>query len=322
MLRSYYGWLVAATLVVAPAAAHASTLFAPVPDVRTTLVLRLFGEVSDAHASPLTIGTIVAESPLREAAFVVHIDSNAAPAHQAVAVVAQEAVQPASRLAFVPASPSVEPTRLQRTVAREPNRVTFGTTMAVTAAYEAIPPSLFSSDTNASTYLFPSAPTRAIPGLLSSSALDDGSSAGAALDRSVQVPVALRVGNLRLLAAFNAGLGSVQSSGIDNTMPDFVPSYAGVSRSTLGADLAVPVAPRLLLGVGYNTERLVTGYGMPTGLDGLDARNDTYSGNVTFLFPRLSSALSLSAQQYRYQDNVMPAEFTQLREDLNLTVKF
>ena len=48
-----------------------------------------------------------------------------------------------------------------------------------------------------------------------------------------------------------------------------------------------------------------------------------YGGKLTFAIPHSSSSLSISACQYRYQDNIAPANtFHQTREDVNFTVKF
>ena len=316
-MRRLIGWLFGAVFAFAPAVAYAySPLFGSPVDVRTTLMLRLFGEFTDARTSFATVSA-QSESPLRDAAFVVSIrerDSAAVPARHVVArsiatITSPAYVAPAMSFFTRSVQPAAEP------------RSRAAVSVALASAYEAAPPSLFESDSNTDAFSFTGGPVSApaTNGFLSAL---DASSTDTTLDQSVQVPLALRVGNLRLIAGFDAGLSSTPGSGIDNTLPDFVPAYAGVSRSSLGANLAVPVAPRLLLGMGYNTERLVAGYGVPSTLGGLDARNDTYTGNLTFLFPRLGSALSLSAQQYRYQDNVIPAEYTQLREDLNLTVKF
>ncbi|MHB8432107.1 MAG: hypothetical protein ACYC8W_03225 [Candidatus Tyrphobacter sp.] len=317
-MRRLIGSLVIATLVVAPAFARASTLFSATPDLRATLLMRVFGETSDARAR-LGISNLDArsESPLRAAAFVVSITNAAQTAVdvpvRAPAVVAHFPAAPAQALTYVVSRPPQ---------AHPGVSIHVPVSAPVTSAYEALPPALFASDERSGAFSFPSVSTSSVPSFVTQSALEGTSAPGSGLAQNVQIPVSLRVGNLRVLAGFNAAFGTTPSSGINNTLPVFVPSYSGVSRSSVGAAFAVPVAPRLLLGFGYNTERLITGYGVPATVEGLDARNDTYSGNITFLFPRLSSALSFSAQQYRYQDNLLPAEFTQLRENLNLTVKF
>ena len=55
----------------------------------------------------------------------------------------------------------------------------------------------------------------------------------------------------------------------------------------------------------------------------MDARKDTYLGNVTYQLPYSSSAITLSARQYRYQDSLtQDFNLNQTRADLNFTVKF
>ncbi len=314
-MRRYVGWFFAAVLIAVPVTATAARLPAA-PNVPRLLMLRLFGEVSDAQ-TPLTFAGWHAgfDSPLRQAAFVVRIDTassccegRATPMRSVT--IARLALPSRTAFAAAPAPPRVAAPAFVGASAE-----------SVTSSYEPAAPAFLSGGIGSDAFSFMRAPRPTVPAFVVQSALQSGGDAVPNLGSSVQLPVALRVGNLRLIAGFDAGLATT-ASGIDDTLPVFIPPYAAVNRSSLGAHIAVPIAPRLLVGLGYNTERLVTGYGMPSTLAGLDARNDTYSGNLTFLFPRLSSALSLSAQQYRYQDNLVPAEFTQLREDLNLTVKF
>ncbi len=104
--------------------------------------------------------------------------------------------------------------------------------------------------------------------------------------------------------------------------PILIPAYADVSKRTLSTGIAVPVTRSLTLGMQYDTEHLQGGYGTP-GLANLDANNNTYGAKLTFALPHSASAISLSAKQYRYQDNLIPTNaFTQTRADLNFTVKF
>ncbi|HUZ50453.1 MAG TPA: hypothetical protein VMW12_12075 [Candidatus Dormibacteraeota bacterium] len=104
--------------------------------------------------------------------------------------------------------------------------------------------------------------------------------------------------------------------------PVLIPAYADVSKRTLSTGIAVPVTRSLTLGMQYDTEHLQGGYGVP-GLSNLDANNNTYGAKLTFALPHSASAISLSAKQYRYQDNLIPTNaFTQTRADLNFTVKF
>jgi hypothetical protein len=100
-----------------------------------------------------------------------------------------------------------------------------------------------------------------------------------------------------------------------------IPNYADVTSRGLNAGLAVPVNERLTVGVGYGTQRLTGSYGT-SFVPNLDANNYSYLGNITFSLPRLSSAITLSARQNRYQDNLTPFTLQQTRADLNFTVKF
>lgn len=106
-------------------------------------------------------------------------------------------------------------------------------------------------------------------------------------------------------------------------VPVLVPAYADVTKRTISTGVAVPLSRRLTLGVQYDTQHLLGGYGAP-GLSNLDARNAIYGGNVTFALPHSAgAAITFSAKQYRYQDNLIPSNtFTQTREDVNFTVKF
>jgi len=105
-------------------------------------------------------------------------------------------------------------------------------------------------------------------------------------------------------------------------LPVLVPAYADVSKRTLSAGLDVPVTHGLTLNVQYDTQHLLGGYGAP-GLMNLDAHNDVYGGKLTLAIPRTNGALSLSAKQYRYQDNIVPTNaYTQTTAGVNFTVKF
>ncbi len=123
----------------------------------------------------------------------------------------------------------------------------------------------------------------------------------------------------RFNASNFAGTSTIGLAG--ETLPVFVPAYADVSKHTLSAGLAVPLSRRLTASVRYDTQHLLGGYGVP-GLNNLDARNDIYDARVTFQLPRSASALSLSAKQYHYTDNLSPSSFTQTSANLDFTVKF
>lgn len=102
-------------------------------------------------------------------------------------------------------------------------------------------------------------------------------------------------------------------------------SYFGLTdvvSHAVGAKLAVPVTPRVTIGLQYDRAHYQGDYGTAL-LAGFDARKDTYLGNVTYQLPNTSSAITLSARQYRYQDAFAPNfNLTQTRADLNFTVKF
>ncbi len=106
----------------------------------------------------------------------------------------------------------------------------------------------------------------------------------------------------------------------DGNLPVLVPAYADVSKHTVAAGVGVPVTKNVTLNVQAETQHLMGGYGAP-GLSNLDARNNVYGGKVTFQLPHAAS-VSLSAKQYRYQDNLTPTTFTQTSANLNFTVKF
>lgn len=110
--------------------------------------------------------------------------------------------------------------------------------------------------------------------------------------------------------------------GATDTLPAFVPSYADVSKRTLSAGLTVPISQRLTGSFQIDSQHLLGGYGMP-GLGNLDANNTVYGARVTFQLPKSASAISLSAQQLHYQDNLIPTNaFVQTSANVDFTVKF
>lgn len=102
----------------------------------------------------------------------------------------------------------------------------------------------------------------------------------------------------------------------------YYPGLTDVVRHGVNARVAVPVSRAVTIGLQYDRSHYQGNYGdllMP----GLDARKDTYLGNVTYQLPNSSSLLTLSARQYRYQDSAAPNfNLTQTRADLSFTVKF
>jgi hypothetical protein len=102
----------------------------------------------------------------------------------------------------------------------------------------------------------------------------------------------------------------------------YYPGLSDVVRHGLNAGVAVPISPALTVGLQYNRAHYQGDY---TALlaPGMDARKDTYLGNVTYQLPNSSSLITLSARQYRYQDTLAPNfNLTQTRADLSFTVKF
>ena len=105
--------------------------------------------------------------------------------------------------------------------------------------------------------------------------------------------------------------------------PLAIENYANLSRTSIGAGLAVPLVRGLTLNLNYDMGHLFGGYGLP-GLTNLDAVNDSYGGRLTFDIPGSSSkSLSISAYQDRFSGAGVPlGGSTQLRGDVNFTVKF
>lgn len=300
------GFFAVAVFLLAQGCALAQPALPAPPSLATALVLRIFGEVAEPAA--LTLRDADDESPLHMAAFRVSLT----PAF----TVPQRRLAPV-RLA-VPSAPTpiAEESPLSFSVANAGSVLT-RPSRRVAAEYQ--PEPQFSSPVASSAFSFPIAQTETA---FSLGAQTDGF-APADAATNAQPPVTMRVGNVRLQARFGAASGlSPASAESEEILPAFIAPYTSVSRASLDAAVAVPVAPRVLLGFGYNTERLLGGYQVP-GLDAYDARNDVYSGRLTFLIPRFSTSLSLSAEQYRYQDNLLQSDaYNELRESLNLTVKF
>jgi hypothetical protein len=276
--------------------------------------MRIFGE--DAVSAPLGIRNAADESPLHGAAFRVSLATlpeEVPPEHAAPATAPEQVA-----LADLPQIPTPVASNPRLPMTHAFQRAPIVT--HVTAEYQ--PATIATTGTAESAFSFPIRPT-------TESSFGFAAQSGTLVEPGVlsssgeQLPVTMRVGNLRLQAHFGAAsqIGAADTES-DEILPAFIAPYTSVNRASLDAAVAVSVAPRLLVGVGYDTEHLLAGYQAP-GVDALDARNDTYTGKVTFLIPRFSSALSLSAEQYRYQDNLLQSDaYTQLRESLNLTVKF
>jgi hypothetical protein len=298
----FIGSLVAAAVLAAPSIVIAQPAWPAPPSIAAILVASIFGETSSPS---LALRTSSDEKPLREIAFQV----SPLPKQQIVAA-------PIIHVAALPLG-SMLPAHPSNILSIDTHRASFPRFKSrvprsfVTAEYQPEPlvQNGETGDTGvASLFELPQRTS------LFDFALQNGAS---------PAPLTMRVGKFQLQADIGADATlSAADSNADEFLPPFVAPFESVNRSGLNASLSVPVAPRLLLGFGYDTEELLGGYQSP-GITGLDAQNNTYSGRLTFLLPRFSSALSLSAQQYRYQDNVFPSDaYTQLRESLNLTIQF
>lgn len=102
----------------------------------------------------------------------------------------------------------------------------------------------------------------------------------------------------------------------------YYPGLTDIVRHGLNASVAVPVSSKITIGLQYDRAHYQGNYGA-LFTQGLDARKDTYLGNVTYQLPNSSSLLTLSARQYRYQDSFAPNfNLTETRADLSFTVKF
>ena len=102
----------------------------------------------------------------------------------------------------------------------------------------------------------------------------------------------------------------------------FVPAYADVSAHTLSTGVTVPVTRSLTANLQFDTQHLLGTYGQP-GMSNLDANNTIYGAQLTYKIPRWSSAISFSASQYHFQDNLVPSNaLTQTNANVNFTIKF
>ncbi len=305
------GLLLAATLS-ASASAYAQAWLPPAPSLGGLLIARIFGEIPLPRS--LVLRDASDESPLHTAAFRVSFATLPQMQPQTHPVTRT----PAALVAYakIPQLPSSRD-GAGRTITRTASRQT--APVPVTAEYQ--PETIVPTASASGAFSFPIGQDSAPLGF--STQETDFGEFSALASGSAQLPLSMRVGNVRLQARFGAASQLAPASAESGEiLPAFIAPYTSVNRNVLGAAFALPVAPRLLLGFGYDTEHVLGGYQMP-GYDSLDARNDTYSGKLTFLIPRFSSSLSLSAEQYRYQDNLLQSDaYTQLRESLNLTVKF
>jgi hypothetical protein len=359
-VRRVVDTVAAAALVIAlssgVAAAAGLSAGAGSSDLGSQLMLRFFGETSDANASfAAARGDRASESPLRELALAVPTTGGTPFAPGTVAAFGQDrltlrdlydgssavrfspttrnddvvALMPSSALFTAPYQP-VEP---EPSISPAPGTLAFAPVTAA-AGDEGLPgaahaPSFAPSTTQIGAVRFEGHSENATVQTPQLDLRDDTYGARANFD--------LRAGkrnlNLNVTSEYdqvgNGGANAFSASTLDASSwqlpagaPLVLPNDAGLNRLSLGAGLAVPVVRGLTLNLNYAAQRLYNGYGLP-GLLNLDTVNNTYGGRLTFNLPYTSSSLSISAYQDRFQDSLLPINgSTQTRGDVNFTVKF
>jgi hypothetical protein len=360
-LHRVVGVMAAAALVVALTSAVArASLMASSPqrlDVGSQLMLQLFGEISDSNASfAAAHGDRSSESPLRDLVLQIHSADSKSYLGLGAAPFAEDRLAwrdlsddvsyfspgtqtEASRIG-VRLSPLSHPgddvvsilppsglfTAAYQPVAPEPNISPAPGTLAFALPQAHVPS-------------FPAATTQL--GALrfeGQQAASTGSqqislhNAFSQADATLEVRAGRRDVNLNLTSEY-AHLGGndtemLSAPTLDTSAwqlpgaPLVVPSSADLSRLSLGAGLSVPVVRGLTLNLNYAAQRLNGDYGLP-GLLNLDTINDTYGGGLTFTIPQISSSLSISAYQNRFEESPLSINgSTQTHEDVNFTVKF
>ncbi|HXO07945.1 MAG TPA: hypothetical protein VN880_07920 [Solirubrobacteraceae bacterium] len=326
-------------------------------DLGSQLMLRLFGETTDANASfAAARGDRASESPLRELALAIP-SAGATPLASASATAAAfgqsrltlgDLYDASSAARFSPASPlnddivalmpssalftaSYQPVTPEPSISPAPGTLAFAPVTAA-AGDESLPATAKAAFVPSTTQLGPvrfeghsDSATLQTPQL---DLRDNTYGARANLDlragkRDLNLNVSseydqVASGGANAFTASTLNAASWQLPGA----PLVLPNDAGLNRLSLGAGLAVPVVPGLTLNLNYAAQRLYNGYGQP-GLLNLDTINNTYGGKLTFNLPSTSSSLSISAYQDRFQDSLLPINgSTQTREDVNFTVKF
>lgn len=330
-------------------------------DFGSQLMLRLFGETSDSSASfAAAHGDRTSESPLRDLALQVHPSGGKPDVSEEVAgAFAQTrltlsdlaAVDGSSFASAVPLGPRHYELQLAPesppgydAVTRLPSSALF------TAAYQPQPPAPNISPApgtlafappqkNAGDFL---AATTQI-GAVRFEGDDDAAAQRAQLDTrdasyGAGANFDVRAGKRNLNVNLSSEYEHVAPGGTDAFLapaqetstwqlpgagvPFVVPGYAELNRLSLGAGLSVPVVRGLTLNLNYDAQRLNGGYGFP-GLMNLDTLDNSYGGKLTFDIPKMSSSLSISAYQDRFEDGFLQLNgSTQTREDVNFTVKF
>jgi hypothetical protein len=359
-LRRVVEVVAAAALVLALSFALASAAELPAraatPDIASQVMMRLFGETSDASASfAASRGDRASESPLRGLALAPQSTAATPFASAGGVAVTQDrltlhdlyetgtgarfstasplrddfvSLMPSSALFTAPyqpvaPAPSISPAPGTLAFAPVTAPAADGSQAATHAAFVPSPaqvgPVRFEGHTDAAT----SSQTPQLD-------LNDASyGAGAnfqvrAGKRNLSVNLSSEYDQIGSggATAFSASTLGASPWQLPAGAPLVLPNDAGLNRLSLGAGLAVPVVRGVTLNLNYAAQRLYNGYGMP-GLLNLDTLNNTYGGRLTFNLPSTSSSLSISAYQDRFQDSLLPINgSTQTREDVNFTVKF
>jgi hypothetical protein len=360
-VRRVVSMVTGTALAVALAAAIAGAATLPAQhgrtDIGSQLMLRLFGETSDATASfAAAQGDRASESPLRDLALRIPSASPKPSFASQIAFTADDRpVRAAPALTGAPASLTqsldaglVPDVRFSLSDRIGSNVVALSPSSALlTAAYQPAAP-VPNISPAPGTLAFETPDTHAV---FTASTLQGGtvrfegtttdtsqlglhdSSYGAGAN--FNLPAGKRDLNLTLSSGYEhvgrgdstnfstAPLPSASSWQLPSgDVPLVIPNYAQLNRFSVGAGLAVPVVRGLTLNLNYDAQHLYGGYGLP-GLVNLDTTNNSYGGKLTFEIPRASGTLSISAYQDRFSDSVLPINgTTQTREDVNFTVKF
>lgn len=343
------------TAVLWPGVAFASLAvsFSPQPiDLSTQLFARLFGESSDRSA---------AETPLRDLAFQVNAVATATATVSAPTTLLQLPT-PSTTLSnpsFVPPSPSrdasmavlSEPLRVPAveyyegaapdpTNAPATHRFDLSGLQVVPLPSAAFAPASFAAGPSAATQgasvnipvrlgklrFSPHAEAAQAQNLQTN--FSTGSlGAGATLDvragsRNLGVDLSSQLQHATLSAPQFSTTGAPAVGLAADNLPLFVPAYADVSAHTISTGVTVPVTRSLTANLQFDTQHLLGTYGQP-GISNLDASNTVYGAQLTYNLPRTTSAISFSASQNHFQDNLVPMNaLTQTNANVNFTIKF
>lgn len=350
------------TSVLLPSVASASLTSAfapPTVDLSATLFARLFGESTDRQASFNAVaGDPLAETPLRDLAFRVNPVAQAV----VVETVASQLPVPSLNLSdpsfAPPAAPrasladlsaqlhvpaveyyeSAEPAPTDAPATRRFDLDGLQVSPAQISDFASAPqPAAASDSAQGASVSIPlhlgkvrfsphaeAAQSQNLQTNFATGALGAGATFSVrAGSRNLGVDLSSALEHSTLSAPQFSAAGAAPAVGLaGNNLPVFVPAYADVSTHTLSTGLTVPVTRALTANVQFNSQHLLGGYGVP-GVSGLDANNTIYGAQLTYNLPKSSSAISFSASQYHFQDNLIPANaLTQTNANVNFTIKF